>query len=335
MKLNNIFSSHMVFPANKPIHIYGTGKGTGKITFAGKTTTINSDKNDWLISLEPMEYGGPYTLKAVFDDGEITLTDIYVGEVYLMSGQSNMQFKLRESNTPKEQYKGNNLLRFFTSDRIETGEHSDCFNTRHGWVIATDDNVAEFSAIGYLAGYEIAVKKGIAVGIIGCYQGASAIESWVPEGTFQAIGIEIPLEEKRESHYNSTFGKWNHDGMLYNMCLRQIFPYSLSAVVWYQGETDTSDTESKYYKRELAKMIDIWRRDFIDEELFFVIIQLANFIHINTDAWKRVQKAQDEIQYEVKGVKTVKCADVCEDDDIHPPTKTVLSHRVVDALIGQ
>jgi len=331
MKLDAIFTSVMVFAANQPVRIYGVGDGNAVITFANQTKSVTAVDGKWLIEFPPMEYGGPYELSFVVGDKETVLTDIFVGEVYLFAGQSNMQFKLHESATSPEAYKTNEKLRLFSTDRIED---SDVFKAKDGWVKCSKENAKDWTAIGYLAGTELAENKNIAIGIITAYQGASVIESWVPEGTFESLGIGVPPEQRHGDHHSDICKDWNGDGVLYNYALSQIIPFSLSGVVWYQGESDTSLEESFEYKNELTAMINIWRKGFKNDKLPFVIIQIADFDPRDDEAWHNVQKAQLEIQDEVERVKTVISADVCEKDLIHPPTKDKLSHRVVEALLS-
>ena len=110
-------------------------------------------------------------------------------------------------------------------------------------------------------------------------------------------------------------------------------PFSVSAVVWYQGESDASDGEAPFYRDELKLLIDTWRKDLGDASLPFVIVQIAEHSG-KGESWRVIQKAQYEIQHEVNDVKTVISADVCEKDVIHPPTKDRLSKRIADALRG-
>lgn len=333
MNLDKIFSSHMVFAANKPIRIYGEGEGKIKITFADVEIKTTAENGRWFAEFEPMNYGGPYELRVSCGDEEAILTDIYIGEVYLCAGQSNIEFKLKESNTPEELYKSNNMLRYFSVDKIND---SDYFKASDGWVLSDKETVKEWSAIGYLTGLEICEKKGVAVGIICCNQGASAIESWVPAGTFEKMGIDISNDLKSDSH---TCYEWNKHGALYDFQLSQVFPLSVSAVIWYQGETDSFHDEGLVYLKELEKMIEIWRGDFKDEKLKFVIVQIADYPLLwevtpaTKTGWKFVQQAQIDISEKMENVVTVISKDVCETDTIHPPTKTILSNRIAEALM--
>ena len=332
MDLNKIFTSHMVFPARKPIRVYGNGQGNAQINFAGQERTVVSNKDDWMAEFEPMEYGGPYSMEVTFEDSKIVLEDIYIGEVYLFSGQSNMEMKMKSTNTPPELYKSNNKLRIYSTDKIVTPDY---YTTSDGWLICEKECIENLSALAYLAGNEISECKDIAVGIIVCYQGESVIESWVPEGSFQKIGINISDEEKFENHSLM----WNKEGFLYEYALAQVIPYSISAVVWYQGESDATDAEGYVYVEELCEFIKTWRKAFRDEKISFVIVQLADFIERVTlgwseEGWSLIQKAQLEVSSKIQGVKTVVSRDVCENDDIHPRTKDKLAKRICEALLS-
>ena len=328
LQFNPIFASHAVLAARKPLRIYGTGEGSGEISFAGQTRTVTAEGGRWEVEFPPMEYGGPYDLQLKCGDTCQRLEDCYLGEVYLMAGQSNMQFKLRESNYPKEKYEGNPQIRLFTAPRPEEGEP---YDPADGWVICRKENAENWSALGYHVG-QMRARKGIAVGLIGCYQGASVIESWLPEGTLSRLGIHIPLDLRNRDHSENRYKEWNSDGALYRKTLAHVFPYSLSAVVWYQGESNYYPAESLVYKTELTELIRIWRESFRDDELPFVVVQIADYLPRMGEGWRNIQKAQFEIQSEVPEVKTVISADVSESDNIHPPTKIRLAERISEAL---
>ncbi len=331
MKLNAIFNSNMVFAADKPIRIYGDGSGLAEIEFAGMTKKIYSSEDKWLVEFPAMQYGGPYELKAVFETEEVVLDNIYIGNVYVFAGQSNMQFKLKESTAPDELYESNDILRLFSTERIEK---TDRFTPADGWVISKREAVGDWSAIAYLAANEISKEKDIAVGVISAYQGASVIESWLPKGTCQKLGLELPIESKHYDHTYPDFLAWNgEEGILFDYALSQIIPFSVSGVVWYQGESDTSAAEAAIYDKELAALVYTLRDYFDDDELPFVVIQIADFDTRNDEEWKLLQKKQLEIQDIVENVFTVISSDVCERDNIHPPTKHKLAHKVASKLI--
>ena len=329
MQADPIFTSRMVFSAGQPIRVYGTGEGTAEITFAGETRTAIAAQGVWEVEFPPMAYGGPYVLTMKLPYGEEILEDIYVGEVYLMAGQSNMQFKLKESNAPKELYRKNPYLRMFSTDRLEK---SDRFTPADGWVTAEEDSVRDWSALGYLAGDLISRRKHIAVGIITCYQGASVIESWLPKGILAEHGIALSPKVLHGDHFYHEFSLWNGEGVLHDFALSQAVPFGLSGVVWYQGESNATPAEGEVYFKELELFIGTLRKEFRREDLPVAVVCLADNVDREQVGWKAVQKAQIQAGEAIPYVKTVLCADICETDQIHPPTKHLLAERIADVF---
>lgn len=316
----------MVFPKGKEIRFYGTGKGNVKITFDGEEKSLASESEEWEICFSPRDFGGPFNAVIAFDDQTIELQNIYVGLVFLMAGQSNMQFKLKDST--EKSYKSNPSVRLFSTDRIHDTDH---FHARDGWVLCDEKTAGEWSAISYYVGNNVAEKLNVAVGLISCHQGASVIESWLPKGILEKHGITVPDEAKNIDHFHENYKTWNQpDGTLYDKAFGQVAPFMCSAVVWYQGESDASAGEAPFYKDELKLLIEVWRERLGDPSLPFVIVQIAD--SYDGIGWKTLQKAQYDIQFEVNDVKTVISGDVCEKHDIHPPTKDKLSKRISDAL---
>ena len=128
--LNSIFGSNMIMQANAPVRLFGSGDGNVAITFNGERREATSN-GEWLIEFDAVDYGGPYDIMVELGGIFSTLKNVYFGDVILLGGQSNMQFKLRESSEPLENYKGNENVRLFTVDRMENGES---FSSRDGWI---------------------------------------------------------------------------------------------------------------------------------------------------------------------------------------------------------
>ena len=358
MKLNSIFSDNMVLQAEKPIYIFGTGKGTATVQIADKTAEVISNDENWLIKLPAFDYGGPYKMTVNLNGIVKEINDIYFGDVYLLSGQSNNQLKLWQTNTPKEYYKDNDAIRLFTVDRLEDqgkhiltdegwksinkngdevnfeGEH---YESKDGWIKARKDEVGFWSAIGYLVADELAKNADKKIGLIACYQGASCIQSWLPEHFLDNTDYFVPLEIRGENARNPLYSAWNNDGALYNGMLKPILSFSMKAVIWYQGESNSNGADSKkeIYAGILKMLIDKWRKDFNDEKLPFVVIQIHDYIYgLNkvNGGWRDVQAAQEMVCEATENAYLVKSADICETDDIHPVSKIPLALRIVDVL---
>lgn len=358
MKLYDIFSDNMVLQANKPVYFFGQGCGKATVEISGIIVSVEACGDGWLVELPAFNYGGPYEVKIDLNGEKKTLHDVWFGDVYLFSGQSNNQFKLWQSTTPKEYYKNNDSIRLFTVDRLEDqghhvlteegwksidkngnvvtlqGEH---YASSDGWIKAEADNVGFWSALGYLVGDVLTRDSDRKIGLIACYQGASVIQSWLPEHYLDETEFFIPWELRSAGARNPDFAIWNSNGKLYDGMITHILPYSMKAVIWYQGEANSSGEDAKpgMYSGMLKLLIEKWREDFKDKTLPFIVVQLHDFMERTTDTssgWKSIQNEQIIISQMVQNTYTVKCADVCETDDIHPPTKLPLALRIADVL---
>jgi len=327
MELNKIFSDGLVFQANKPIRIFGTGGGNVSVTLNGKTANKEFIGGKWLIELEPLNYGGPYELNINLNGVRKVIKDVYIGEVILLAGQSNIAMSLGGSSYPKESIEENNLVRFFASELYNNQGH---FSSDDGWVYTTKENAPHFSAIGYHLGMQLSKEKSIAVGLIACYLGSSVIESWIPSEIANKECFYLPKEEKYDSPY--VHGPHNEAGKLYSIRQQSVVPYSIGNVIWYQGESNTGKGEWKIYTDLLEALINCWRKDFMDDCLHFTVVQIADWDQRDDAAWHGIQEAQQRITEKVDNVTVVKSCDVCETFDIHPPTKIHLANRILNAI---
>ena len=327
MKLGEIFRDHMVLQANKPIRVFGEGKGHVEVTFIGRTMSCENDTDaKWELEFPAMPYGGPYEMDIVFDMEHIVIHDIMVGEVILFSGQSNMQFRMVEEVTDPKDYVDDDMMRIFVSERPEEGEP---LSPRDGWVCCTKENIPEWSAIAYLVSLE-AKKAGVpVVGAVVCSQGASAIQSWIDEKVYIGSPLDLP-PEKLLHNWKEPKYVWDSLGMLYHFMLERLIPYSFGNVVWYQGESNTTIDESKIYGDLLKMMIENWRYVFHDEKLPFVVVVIADFR--DGEDWAGVQRAQADAENHITNVVSVMSSDISEKQMIHPVTKWRLAKRIFSAM---
>ena len=127
------------------------------------------------------------------------------------------------------------------------------------------------------------------------------------------------------------YSLWNGAGTLYRESFSTIVPYGVTHVTWYQGESNTGKMEGGIYDKLLAAMIGRWREDLREPDLPFAVIQLADFTKAGV-GWKAVQNAQTRVPGICPHVKCIRCADVCENDSIHPPTKWRLAERIAGSF---
>lgn len=183
LRLPSFFSNHMVIQRQKPVRLWGwADKGAQiNISISGTKVTAKADKEGrWHATLPMMEAGGPFTLDVWTKRDTIRLQDVMIGEVWICSGQSNMEFHMREVKNSEEEIASatNNLIRSFDVKKamsrfpladVEGGE----------WTVCSPKTVGEFTAVGYLFIREIAENLQMPVGIINASWGGTDIESWM------------------------------------------------------------------------------------------------------------------------------------------------------------
>ncbi len=335
LKLDPLYCNHAVFQAGKIIRIAGQGDGEITVKINGREAVALTKDGRWEAELSPMEYGGPYELTVTDGRESVTVCGIYFGDVFLLAGQSNMQFKVCQGEPPKEGYLHYERIRYFALERIEDDPVYEPHRPKHGWVKCTPEASPYFSSLGYYFAIEYQKKTGRAVGLVACYQGASIIESWMPQAALERANFIYPPEMLFINHTMPAYQAWNKTGLLYDFMFRKTIPYTFSRVLWYQGEANTSELEGQFYTKLLSEMIDTWRADLRDPKLPFTVVQLANLDERNDEGWHSIQRAQLLAGETLPFVHTVVSADISVTDDIHPPKKRPLAKRICEAVLSQ
>ena len=142
--------------------------------------------------------------------------------------------------------------------------------------------------------------------------------------------IFVPDEQKYTDKVR--YPAFNYEGKMYEICFSKIAPFAFSAVVWYQGESNTSEAESKIYGKQLEILIHSWREDLRDYSLPFSVVQIHELIPRLTEEWKRIQSEQKRVAARVPNTHLVVSRDVCETDVIHPKNKSRLAKRVYSSI---
>ncbi|MBP7556988.1 MAG: sialate O-acetylesterase [Chitinophagaceae bacterium] len=182
VKLPRIFTPHMVLQRNKPVQLWGWADKGEKVTveWQGKklSTKTGSDGN-WQVSLPAMQAGGPYKL-VVQGKNRIELDDILIGDVYVCSGQSNMEWTMRAvNNSEKEVRDGNNpLLRLFTVQKATAFEPAADLEGGQ-WQTCTPEHLIDFSAVAYFFGRKLAAEEKIPIGLISSNWGGTNVQTWI------------------------------------------------------------------------------------------------------------------------------------------------------------
>ena len=326
MKLDPIFTDHMVLQRNTPIALFGEGVGHGTVTLNGVVTEFDAE-GSFLIFLPAMAAGGPYELTVTMGDESVTFTDVLIGDVYLAGGQSNMQFRVEESvDIPRIP---NPRVRVFTEGH-GADENMNVWDNYTPWQVATEENLEHFTAIGYDAGRMLCEELDVPVGIISCNIGASRVDAWTSPETVNTPAYQALVAEK---HWDWHYYKFNQGSWCYKNKLSNVFPYSIAAVLWYQGESNRLEAEAVHYDKLLAAMIADWRSVW-PCDLPFYIVQIAPFADSPENDWPHVRQAQE------RAAKTIPHTYLCtlnhtgEADNIHPTKKHHLAVELKNAVLA-
>ena len=329
MELAKIFGSGMILQAEKPILFFGTGKGNIKIIFDGKVCERTVTDEKWVVELPSCRgYGESCDISFDLNGKKKILYDVTFGDVFLCAGQSNMQFTLAEE-APQSDVVENPMIRYFVSDRIEKhcGQKSD-----DGWQKCTKNSALRWSAIGYHFAQTYFREKNVPIGVVGCFQGASGIFSWLPGDSLNE-NLLLPNKSLHGDYYTLPYSVWNGKSMLYEHTFKPLVPFVFKGVIWYQGESDTTLDEGRIYKELLERLILCWRKDLRDDKLPFVIVEICDYNGRNDDGWRIIQQKQRECAKEMDRIICVQSSDVCSHDDIHPPKKLLLAERIARELL--
>ena len=208
LTLPNLFTDHMVLQRDMPISIWGKAdKGADVTVTLGdqKVTVAANDDGRWKAELKPLPAGGPHEVQIQSGDSEKVLSDVLVGEVWVCSGQSNMQWAVNSSNDADLEKLTAKLpnLRLITVPQVGTQEPQDNFNGK--WEVCTPDTVGNFSAVGYFFGRQLQQTLDVPVGLIDNSWGGSSAEAWVNRDVLRESGKFDELLarwRKTESTYN-------------------------------------------------------------------------------------------------------------------------------------
>jgi len=374
VRLPHVLSDHAVLQREQPVRIWGWSAAAEHVTvkFHEQTVTANADAwGSWQAWLNPEKAGGPYTLTVTGDATAAPLqrSDILIGDVWLASGQSNMEFPLQGfgPETPlKNQDKEiadatHSNIRLLLQTRISSpfplADGSDT------WTTCTPETARKFSAVAYFFGRKIADEEKVPIGLIEATWGGTPAHSWVSaEGIAWAGLTNIPIENAIatrdvgrsaeikaqyavEDAAAATAGKpvvkhpgYRHDkfpytpSVLFNGMIAPYIHYTVKGIIWYQGETD-ADAANRYlyYSRVFPALIQDWRKQWGEGEIPFLYAQISSFT--SGGGWGNVRDAQRRTLELVNTAMAV-TLDVGNPTNVHPPDKQTVGARLAQSALA-
>jgi sialate O-acetylesterase len=313
VKPNNLFSDHMVLQSGTSVPVWGIASPGEEVTVSlgdQKETTTAAPDGKWMIHLSDLKPGGPLEM-TISGNNAITIHDVLVGEVWVGSGQSNMQFPVWNSPTVRayngvankeQEVAAANYpqLRMYT---VKTALSRDPLDDTVGqWEICTPQSVKAFSAIGYFFSRDLQKTLNVPVGFINSSFGASTAEAWISKpvmdgdprmgGLMKSFQTAITAFAKRSTATTqpatqatrgrgargpqSPYQNQHNPTVLWNGMLHPIQPYAIRGVIWYQGESVLGGTAGdKLYPVVMESLVKSWRQEWGEGDFPFYVTQLA------------------------------------------------------------
>jgi len=278
-----------------------------------------------------MNYGGPYKM-TIKGKNFRTIENIMIGEVWVCSGQSNMEFKVKTSKNAEAEIASANYpeIRLFTVKKKVSKEPLDSLDEGEWWV-CNPETVPDFSAVGYFFGRNLYQHLKVPVGLIHTSWGGTVAETWTSSETIEKDpDFSEMLHKLKSVDMNAAkVGPNAYPTLLYNGMLNPIIPYAIRGAIWYQGESNAS--RAQQYKRVFPNMIKDWREKWNQGNFPFLFVQLANFKKPVTapseSEWAELREAQTQT-LKLENTAMANVIDAGDEDNIHPTDKQVVGYRL-------
>jgi len=342
--LSKLFADHMVLQQNQPIRLWGEAEPGEQVTaeLAGETASVKTGADRrWRIDLPAMKADGKAHTLTVKGNNTLTLNDVLLGEVWICSGQSNMEWPLNKGvlNGQEEIAAANHpqIRLFNVPGHVSAPEPLD--DPRGQWNICSPETLPGFSAVGYFFGRELQQQLNVPIGLIGTNWGGTRIEPWTPAVGFRAVPelkdiaekLDAPKPEEPEPSGKRGKGKPGGGGPteIYNGMTHALTPLSARGVIWYQGESNANDGLRYDYMKEA--LVKGWRTTFETDKLSFYWVQLAGFRQNDANpaggGWGPIREGQRRA-LRLPNTGMAVAIDIGDAKDIHPRNKLDVGKRL-------
>ena len=320
--------------ADEAVSVTLEQKTPNSASAAGTSATADKD-GKWAVKLPAQKAGTGYTL-TLKGKNTVELKNVAVGEVWVCSGQSNMEWSVNISEDPakvKEGAKNPNLRLFTVQNRPAAQPIEDQADLKHftKWSVSGPDTVGNFSAVAYHFGQKLQKELDVPVGLIHTSWGGTPAQAWA---SAEALAAEPSLKYYVDSVKGGTAGP-NTPGALYNAMIHPLLKFKVKGAIWYQGESNTG--RAYEYRTLLPTMIKDWRKRF-DCELPFMIVQLAPFGNgkgnSNGVTYAELRDAQVYTAKTLPKTGLAVITDIGNETDIHPKPKGPVGERLALAALG-
>ncbi|MCX6308518.1 MAG: sialate O-acetylesterase [Bacteroidia bacterium] len=332
LKVASILGDNMVLQRNTEVKIWGKTDPNQKVTVKADWNQVivnatSNEKGEWLVKVKTTQAGGPYSISIRSGKEKVSLKNILLGEVWICSGQSNMEMPVAGwsdmptiGSTDFILDADNPNIRLFTLKKasMETPQDTCVGN----WSVASSASVAPFTAVGYLFAKQLQRKLNVPVGIISSNWGGSRVEAWMNKETIAKFPEALKQTTQVETSPNHKASR------LYNGMIAPITNFAIKGVLWYQGESNKGNYYD--YAALQASMVANWRNDFGVGEFPFFFVQIAPYSYgksIGIDAALQ-RDEQLKSMYLIPNSGMISTLDIGEEKNIHPAQKETVAKRL-------
>ncbi len=345
--LPKIFTDHMVLQRGQPVAIWGTAAAGEAVTvrFATDTqSTVADASGNWSVRLSPLAASAEGRDLVVTASNTITLSDVLVGEVWIGSGQSNMEKQLghRSGQKPCDNFEAeiaaadHPLIRLYQFPR--NGKPAEGDATLR-WLPCSPDTIARtnFSAAAYYFGRELQRELKVPVGLIHSSVGGTRIEAWTPPEAYAAF----PALADVATHPGNAKTRI---GNLYSSMIRPLVPFTVRGWLWYQGESNLMTRDFASYTDKMEVMVGAWRNAWAQPDAPFYFVQLAPYAYsvrkqpepLSAEALPLFWEAQTAAAARISNSGSVVITDTASNvGDIHPTNKRDVGERLARLALAR
>ena len=331
VRLPGLVSDGMVVQRGTPVRIQGWAGEGEKVTvrFNKQSASAVTKDGKWSVTFKPMKAGGPFSM-TITGKNTIEIKNVLVGDVWVCSGQSNMEWTLGRLDAAADDVakSANPNIRLFQTPRVSPERAAD--DVQSAWRTCGPETSAEFSAIGYYFGRALQRDLNVPIGLIDASWGGTIIEWWARASYYQASPELKKIIDGRSSGGRVANGPVQNGriGGIYNGVIAPLTWYPIKGVIWYQGESNCRRPDN--YAQLLAGLIRNWREDWGLGDFPFLAVQIAPFsaTEYPANSWPKVREAQLLTSLNVPKVGLVVTTDVGDENNIHPLNKAPVAERL-------
>ncbi|MBN2639526.1 MAG: sialate O-acetylesterase [Bacteroidales bacterium] len=345
VRLPAIVSSNMVLQRNATVNLWGWAEAHEKISietsWLKQKLNVEANYNGvWKVQVITTNSKDAQTIQIKSKTSKITLENVLFGEVWLCSGQSNME-QAMSGHTGQPTFgallatmqSNNSQLRLFTVKKAASKNPKDDLEQYVAWQPATPSSVVNFSAVGYFFGQQLQEVLDVPVGIIHASWGGSIVEAWMSNdmlSSYQPINLDGVDLKSRTNHIPTA---------LFNSMIHPIVPYVIKGALWYQGESNRLDPDN--YLKFFPSMVQDWRNHWGIGEFPFFYVQIAPFLYGNNEVFESAENSAFIREAQLKSLDLILNSgiavtmDLGDANNIHPPKKKEVADRLLFNALHQ